>query len=149
MEEGGNVVPFDSDRGVPMLIPILGVSSPWVVTATPAMGLPVPYVELPFTPGVGVNSPGGWFANAAKAADVGSIKTDGVREGVNRNGSAGAPLGVGSRSSWPGNLHYTQQTLATGPCNQLQIVCDILSHWETWKSPTSHSPPHDSATCLG
>lgn len=49
-------------------------------------------------PGVGVNNPAGWFANAAKADEVGSMKADGVREGVNRNGSASA-RGVGSRSA--------------------------------------------------
>lgn len=47
------------------------------------------------TPGVGVNSPGGWFANAANADDVGSINTEGVNDGVKRKGSA---RGVGSRS---------------------------------------------------
>ena len=99
----GRVVPFGNDRGVSMLSPMLGVCSPLLlVTTAPAMGLAVPNVELPFTPGVGVNNPGGWFAKAANAADVGSINTEGVRDGVKRNGSAGA-LGVESRSG-PANL---------------------------------------------
>lgn len=95
----GREVTFDIDNGVPILMPMLGVCRSW-----PAVVDKESKLEAPFTPpGVGVNRPGGWFAKAAKAADVGSRKAEGVRDGVKRNGSPGA-LGVGSRSSWPANL---------------------------------------------
>lgn len=98
------MLPFGNDNGVPILMPMFGVCKSRVVPiAFAGTESDTPKPELTVTPGVGVNNPGGWFANAANAADVGSMNADGVSEGVNRNGSAGA-LGVGSRSSWVENL---------------------------------------------
>ena len=88
-------------RGVPMLIPMPGVCKSWVVP-TALAGTELRTAKRGLV-GVGVYKPGGSSAKAVKAAEFGSKKTDGVSDGVNRNGSAGA-LGVGSRSSWAANL---------------------------------------------
>lgn len=57
-----------------------------------------PFIPVVLGPGVGVNNPAGWFAKAANADEVGSMKAEGVKEGVNRNDSAPA-RGVGSKST--------------------------------------------------
>ena len=92
----GKPVPVGRARGGPRLIPMPGVCRSWVeLIAFADTEVVAAKLELA---GVGVNRPGGWLAKAAKAAEDGSMNTDGVSDGVNRNGSAGA-LGVGSRSS--------------------------------------------------